>query len=442
MQTVSDQIAAALDRAHLLAGEKRARQAAEAATEVAVAANRAKDEFLATVSHELRTPLTAILGWARMLRHDDLDVETLVEGIDTIERNAKVQAQLIDDILDISRIISGKLRLNVERAPLVRVAQEAADTLRPATEARGITLSVAVDPAAIVSGDPDRLQQVVWNLLSNAVKFTPRGGQVSLRVDRDGDARCRITVSDTGRGITPAFLPHVFDRFRQADASSTRRHGGLGLGLAIVRHLVELHGGTIEAHSDGEGKGATFTVYLPLAAQGEPQLAADPAGPAPTNGAGNGGADCNARGAAGAPQPVPAPAFDCPPMLAGLRVLVVDDEADTRRLLAAVLQKCRANVTAAGSAAEALNVLDHFRPDVLLSDIGMPDEDGYSLIRKLRQRENAHAQTLPAIALTAYTRVEDRNRAISAGFQMYVTKPVEPAALVTAVARAVGRDGQ
>ncbi len=335
MQTVADQIAAALERVRLLAREKAAREAAEAASATAVAANRAKDEFLATVSHELRTPLTAILGWARMLRADDLDADTLAEAIETIERNAKVQAQLIDDILDISRIISGKLRLNVGPTRFVRVAQEAVDSLRPAADARGLTLAVTVDPAAVVSGDPDRLQQVVWNLLSNAIKFTPRGGHVALRVDRDGQ-RCRVSVADTGKGITPAFLPHVFDRFRQADASSTRRHGGLGLGLAIVRHLIELHGGTIEAHSDGDGKGARFEVLLPLVEPGPAAAAAR--GPRGTAG---GAADASRAG------------FDCAPVLAGLRVMVVDDEPDTRRLLAAVLQRCEAEVTVAGSVAEA-----------------------------------------------------------------------------------------
>jgi PAS domain S-box-containing protein len=439
MQTVADQIAAAIDRAHLLAREKKARADAEAAMEVAVSANRAKDDFLATVSHELRTPLTAILGWARMLHQDgegNLDAETIREAVETIERNAKVQAQLIDDILDISRIISGKLRLNVEPTPLDRVAQDAADTLRPAADARGIALAVWVDPQAVVSGDADRLQQVIWNLLSNAIKFTPRGGRVALAVEREDAGRCRIAVTDTGKGITPAFLPHVFDPFRQADASSTRRHGGLGLGLAIVRHLVELHGGTIDAHSGGEGKGSTFTVHLPLV----------PAHAAARRGAAAGAAASQQRRedgtAAAAPTLSPAAGantFECPPTLAGLRVLVVDDEPDTRRLLATLLQKCRAHVTAAASAAEALSALDSFRPDVLLSDLGMPGEDGYSLIRQLRRREDGDALALPAIALTAYARTEDRNRALAEGFHFYVTKPVEPNTLIAAVARAAGR---
>ncbi len=409
MQTVCDQIAMSLDRAALLAREQ--------------AANRAKDEFLATVSHELRTPLTAMLGWARLLRGESVDRETLDEGLETIERNAKAQAQLIEDILDISRIISGKLRLNVRPTDLALVVHEALDSVRPAAEAREIRLRVMIEhgptaggrsgPAGLVNGDPDRLQQIAWNLLSNAIKFTPRGGEVEVTVDRL-ESRARVSVSDTGRGISPDFLPYVFDRFRQADASSTRRHGGLGLGLAICRHLIELHGGTIEAHSAGEGRGSTFSFSLPLMPQGQSKP--------------------SVRRAAAAPPDV-AEATASVPTLGGLKVLVVDDEPDARRLLAAVLERCGASATAVGNVADALRALDGpQRPDIVVSDIGMPDEDGYSLIRHLRSREPERGGAIPVIALTAYTRHIDRVRAMEAGFQLYMTKPVEPAALVSSVA--------
>jgi CheY-like chemotaxis protein len=369
-----------------------------------------------------------------MLRGAECDPDTLNEGLDTIERNANAQAQLIDDILDISRIITGKLRMNVGPTDLGPVVHEALDAVRPAADARGIRLKVHLDggggggrsPAgALVSGDPVRLQQVVWNLLSNAIKFTPRGGTVSVTIDR-AESRARIVVTDTGRGITPDFLPYVFDRFRQADASSTRRHGGLGLGLSIVRHLVELHGGTIDAHSDGEGKGATFTVALPL-------MAARPDFPPRATG------HAEVGSSPPSPSSQPLPALECPPVLAGLRVLVVDDEPDARRLLAAVLGRCKAEVATAGGVAEALGEIDRARPHVLVSDIGMPDEDGYSLIRRVRQWDAAAGGHTPAIALTAYTRPADRVRVLSAGFQAYLPKPVEPAELVAAVASLAGR---
>jgi signal transduction histidine kinase/ActR/RegA family two-component response regulator len=402
----------------------------EGAREAAEGANRLKDEFLATVSHELRTPLTAMLGWARMLRGADVDRATLEEGLETIERNANAQAQLIEDLLDLSRIVTGKLRLTVRPTEIVPVVHEAIDSVRLAADSKGIRLRLIHEAlgqgGGLVNGDPDRLQQVVWNLLTNAIKFTPRGGAVSVRIDRVGSG-VRLSVSDTGRGIGPSFLPHVFDRFRQADASSTRRHGGLGLGLSICRHLVELHGGTIDARSDGEAKGATFTVMLPLMPPASDKVH-------PRRGRHAGGLDAphgtngnNERG------------FESWPVLAGLRVLVVDDEPDARRLLSAVLERCKAQVHVAASAAEAMAAMDAHRPDVLLSDIGMPGEDGYSLIARVRQLPPDRGGSIPAAALTAFARAEDRRRVLAAGFQAYLSKPVEPEALVSAVARLAGR---
>jgi PAS domain S-box-containing protein len=392
-----------------LAREQVARSEAEAAS-------RAKDEFLATVSHELRTPLNAILGWGRLLRTSKLNEESFTRGLETIERNAKLQVQLIDDLLDVSRIISGKLRLTVMPVELSSIIEAAIDSIQPAADAKRIRLQVLLDSnAGLISGDPDRLQQVVWNLLSNAVKFTGKEGRVQIRLQRI-DSHVEITTSDSGRGISPEFLPYVFDRFRQADSSISRMHGGLGLGLAIVRNLVELHGGSVRAQSPGEGLGATFTVQLPIAiAHGSGRFLAD-ADDVDPSGIGN---------QAG---------FEPSPSLKGVNILVVDDEADARDLLTVILEGCQAQVTTVTSPAEAYKTLEWLRPDVIISDIGMPGEDGYSLIRNVRLKEARERHGWkPAIALTAHARVEDRMRALSAGYQAHVAKPVEPAELVAVI---------
>jgi PAS domain S-box-containing protein len=402
------------EREQLLIREQAARAEAETA-------NRAKDEFLATVSHELRTPLNAILGWARMLRASQIDEDTMARALETIERNAKAQAQLIADLLDVSRITSGKLRLDVRSIDLVSLIKAAIDSVQPAADARGIRLQAVLDPrAGPVSGDPNRLQQVVWNLLSNAIKFTPKEGRVQVRLERI-NSHIEITVSDTGKGISADFLPYVFDRFRQADSTISRAYGGLGLGLAIVRHLVELHGGTVHAYSAGEGCGATFTVRLPLMIVRDSERFPDEAWK-------------RRHPTAGDEAP-----FECPPVLKGLRVLVVDDEVDVPQLLAAVLSLCGAEVTAVASVAEAIAAIQQMQPDIVVSDIGMPLEDGYSLIRRLRASEAERGTRIPAIALTAHARMEDRLRALSAGYDAHVAKPVEPAELVTVIASIVRR---
>jgi signal transduction histidine kinase/CheY-like chemotaxis protein len=389
--------------------------------------NRLKDEFLATLSHELRTPLTAVLGWTRLLGTGQLDEATAKRAIETIERNAQSQVQLIDDILDVSRVIRGKLRLNVRPVELATVIETAVDSVRPAAEAKGIRLQVVLDRrAGPVSGDPDRLQQVVWNLLSNAIKFTPKDGRVQVLLAR-ADSQLEVTISDSGQGIAQEFLPYVFDRFRQADPTTTRTHGGLGLGLAIVRHMVELHGCTVRAESRGAGSGATFRIRLPLLAMqpaeqspAEQPLATASAGAA-AQGTGNG------------------LHLECPPELENLRVLIVEDDPDSRELLIAVLQHCRAEVLAVARASDALDALDSWHPDVLVSDIEMPGEDGYGLIRKVRARPAGRGGQIPAAALTAYARAEDRMRALSAGFNIHVPKPVEPAELATVVASLADR---
>jgi signal transduction histidine kinase len=378
-------------------------------------ANRMKDEFLATLSHELRTPLNAMLGWAQVLRLGKLDPAASARALETIERNARSQAQLIADLLDVSRIITGKLRLDLQPVELRRIIEAVLDSVRPAADAKGIRLQTALDPlASPVLGDADRLQQVIWNLLSNAIKFTPREGAVEVRL-RQTAANAEVRVSDSGVGIRPDFLPYVFDRFRQAESSITRSHGGLGLGLSIVRHLVELHGGTVEVQSEGEGKGAAFTVLLPvrssLSEEILPLVASErQAGP-----------------------------WGNPALLAGLRVLVVEDEADTRELLVTALEQCGAQVTAVPSAAAALEQLDSGPADVLVSDLGMPDEDGYSLIRKVRARAPGQGGSVPAAALTAYARAEDRSRVLASGFQMHLPKPIDPGDLVNMVASLAGR---
>ena len=401
------QAAIAMDNAQLYELSQNERAKAEAA-------NRAKDEFLATISHELRTPLNAIIGWSHILRQRSLDEATVTRALETVERNAKAQAQLIEDILDVSRVISGRLRLHSERVDMALIINGAVDSVQLAADSKGINLSMVVDASVRhTSGDSQRLQQVVWNLLSNAIKFTPAGGRVEVRLERV-ESNLQIKVSDTGQGISSDFLPLVFDRFHQADTSSTRRQGGLGLGLAIVRHLVELHGGSVYAESPGEGCGATFTVRLPLILRSKrstrPRI------------------DTESLGAS------PAKAHVLPPSLDGVQVLLVDDDSDTLQILTVVLAESNANVQTASSVAEALEMLQWCQPDVLVSDLAMPDEDGYSLIGKLRARESEGHKTIPAVALTAYVRVEDRVRALSAGFNMFVPKPVEPNELIAAIA--------
>ena len=383
-------------------------------------ANRAKDEFLATLSHELRTPLNAILGWSKMIGDSHLNEEARVRAIETIQRNARIQAQLIDDILDVSRIISGKLKLEVRPIDLSSVVESAVESVLPAAEAKDIRLQRILDSGnCLISGDPNRLQQVVWNLLSNAVKFTPKGGRVQVRLERV-NSHIEIIVTDTGIGIPPDVLPFIFDRFRQGDSSTNRQHGGLGLGLAIVRHLVEMHGGSVEAESEGKGKGSTFTVSLPMIAMRSIETSSqDNDREHPTGG-----------------RNVP---FEYTPELIGLHILVVDDEEDGRALVVTVLEKCGARVTAVDSAAEAFQKIQELRPDLLISDIGMPGEDGYSLIRKVRALPPERGGHIPAAALTAYARVEDRMRVLRSGFQIHIPKPVEPAELVAVVASLSGR---
>jgi len=394
---------------------KRAEEEVREAYEEARAANRAKDEFLATLSHELRTPLSAIVGWTHMLRTGQLDSGTAARAIETIDRNARVQTQLISDILDVSRIVSGKLHLEVRPLELASTIAAALDTVRPSADAKGVVLVSSLEPAGMpVSGDPDRLQQVVWNLLANAIKFTPRGGRVELRLRR-ANTHAEVVVEDTGPGIPRAFLPHVFERFRQADGSSTRAHGGLGLGLAIVRHLVEAHGGTVRAENAAEGTGSVFTVRLPIMGHEPPMLAA--------------------------PADAPALTLQRSQDLEGLRVLVVDDEADTRDMVCAILKSQGAQVEVASSAAAALAALPDARPHILVSDVEMPGQDGYELIRQVRLLPGEAGGKVPAAALTAYARPEDRMRALMAGFQIHVPKPVQPAELVAVVASLAGRTG-
>jgi PAS domain S-box-containing protein len=393
----------------LLASEKEARRQAEIA-------NRTKDEFLATVSHELRTPLNAILGWTRMLRTGAVEPKSLGRVLETIERNARAQTQLVEDILDVSRIIAGKLRVNIQKTDLHGVARASLDAVRPAAEAKGVVLAADLQPgSAEFCGDPDRLQQVIWNLLSNAIKFTPKDGTVELRIER-ARSDVRITVTDSGSGIAPAALPHVFTRFWQADSSITRAQGGLGLGLAIVRHLVEVHGGVVDAHSEGEGKGARFIVQMPVRAVSPPSG--------------------ESAGENGSETPLPEePRVVAEKMLRGLDVLVVDDEPDARELVTAVLVKCGASVRTASTVDDAVARLREQRPDVLISDIGLPSEDGYALIRRVREIDPG----VPAAALTAYASPDDHRRALARGFHAHVSKPVEPVDLALLVASLAGR---
>jgi signal transduction histidine kinase/CheY-like chemotaxis protein len=389
----------------LLLDERRARAEAEAA-------NRIKDEFLATLSHELRTPLTSLLGWASLLRGYDVDESMLEKGLQTIERNARVQTQLIDDLLDVSRIISGKLHLDVRPVAISSAIEAAITVVRPASDAKGIRLTYQRDPViGAISGDSARLQQVVWNLLSNAVKFTPERGHIEVRLEQR-DAHVRLTISDNGQGISQEFLPRVFDRFRQADSSTTRDYGGLGLGLAIVRHLVELHGGTVRAESAGEGRGASFCVTFPLIAERIESAVVNHSGEYRLS-------DSKA--------------------LNGLRVLIVDDEPDARQIITTLIQRTGAEVFACESAHEALEALENWHPDVLMSDIAMPGEDGYSLINKVRSLPADRGGHVPAAAFTAYAREEDRKRALEAGYQMHIAKPISSGKLVAMIAQLAGR---
>jgi CheY-like chemotaxis protein/nitrogen-specific signal transduction histidine kinase len=396
---------AAEERKALLESERAARSEAERMSNL-------KDEFLATLSHELRTPLNAILGWAQVLRSTGKDREDFLKGLETIERNARVQTQMVEDLLDMSRITSGKVRLDVQAISPVSFIEAAIESVRPAADAKGIHIEQRLDArAGPISGDASRLQQVIWNLLSNAIKFTPRGGGVSVALERVNTC-VEITVADTGSGIKPEFIPYLFERFRQGDASTTRLHGGLGLGLSIVKSLVELHGGTVRAESPGEGGGARLRVILPVAgARPNRQMPADHE---------------RSTGAATLE-------------LEGLRVLVVDDQADARELAARVLDDASAQVRTAASSADALRIVEEWTPHVLVTDVGMPDVDGYQLLRSIRALDPERGGRTPAIALTAFARSEDRTRALRSGFLAHVPKPVDPSELVATVASVAGR---
>jgi PAS domain S-box-containing protein len=393
----------------------------ERAKRDAEAASRAKEDFLAVLSHELRTPLSAVYGWARMLRSGQLEGEAVSRALDVIMRNADAQVRLIEDLLDVSRIIAGKMRLDVRPVDLQGVIQDAIDAVRPAADAKEIRLQCVLDPRAVgMTGDPDRLQQVVWNLLINAVKFTPKRGRVQVHLQRS-NSHVEIVVTDTGQGISEEQLPHLFERFHQAGRIGTRSHTGLGLGLALVRHLVELHGGTVTAQSPGEGQGATFTVVLPVAIAHREQEERE-ARVHPTARAGS----ISAVG----------------PSLRGVRVLVVDDDRDSLDLVESILGSSGAEVRGCASASEGLTALQEWRPDVLISDIEMPGEDGYTFIRKVRALDFTEGGKTPALALTAYGRIEDRLRTLSAGYGMHVSKPVDPAELAAIVASLAGRSSE
>jgi PAS domain S-box-containing protein len=403
-----EELASSLEQ--MIEAERAARSSAERM-------NVMKDEFLGTLSHELRTPLHAILGWSQLLgMNEDVDDE-LQEGLDAIERNARAQTQLIDDLLDMNRIVSGKIRLDVQRTDVAPVIEAAILSVRPSADAKGIRLRTILDPVAgPVTGDPARLQQVVWNLLTNAIKFTPKGGHVDVILERV-NSHLEITVHDSGMGINPDFLPVVFERFRQGDSSTSRSFGGLGLGLSIVKTLVELHGGTVRAKSLGEGQGATFIVSLPLAALR------------------NGERRDHPKAHSAAPEVVDCETID----LAGITVLVVDDEADARTLIERVLERCKAHVITASSAGEGLEKLKSERPDVLISDIGMPETDGYQFVRQVRKLSPKEGGRIPAIALTAFARTEDRTRAMMAGYNIHIAKPIEAQELLATVVSVTGR---
>jgi PAS domain S-box-containing protein len=406
-----------LEREQLLA-------TAQAAQKEAEQANRLKDEFLATASHELRTPLTAVLGWSRMLRTGKLDAENSARALESIERNATLQTKLIDDLLDVSRIITGKLTLDRRAIEIAHVVSDAVNTVLPAADAKNITIETSFDAeAGPVLGDANRLQQVVWNLLSNAVKFTPKNGRIEVALQRV-NSEVQVSVGDSGEGISSEFLPYVFDRFSQGDGKTTRSHTGLGLGLAIVRQLVELHGGTVNAHSDGPGRGATFKLQLPVLS-----ITRVPSSKSAAS-------DLTLTRT----RVTDALSIECPPRLDGVRVLVVDDDSDTRQMLKAVLSECQAEVITAVSAAEAIKEIERRKPDVLISDLGMPEQDGYELIKQVRATESADNRArIPALALTAYAKAEDRVRALAGGYQVHLSKPVEPVELVLVVANLAGR---
>jgi signal transduction histidine kinase/ActR/RegA family two-component response regulator len=394
---------------------------AQTAEEHAEEASHLKDDFLATVSHELRTPLNAVLGWARMLIAKQLTPEREAHALDTIERNAASLAHIIDDLLDVSRIIAGRLQMSLQPVDIATLSQAAVDVVKPLAGQKRIDLrfSAGPDGPALVSGDGERLQQVIWNLLTNAVKFTGEGGRVDVSIAAVG-SMVELRVADTGQGISPDFLPHIFERFRQADGAPSRRHGGLGLGLAIARQLVEMHGGSVRAVSEGVGRGATFTVRLPIlgsdaAAEREAMLR-----------------DRRSARSPGSPSPRVQ-------RLDNLRILVVDDHDDSRTLTTLLLTQTGATVDAVATAREALQRVEVQRPDVLVSDIGLPDEDGYSLIRQIRLRQTEHGGAVPAIALTGYARADDRDRALAAGFQAHIAKPVDFAELLATIADVAGR---
>lgn len=395
------------EKKQLLENERLARSEAERA-------NRIKDEFLATLSHELRTPLNAILGWSQLILQGTMKKEDIQRGLETIERNARAQNKLIEDLLEMSSIISGKVRLDVQRLDFGAIAEAAVESVAPAAEAKGIRIRKTIDPAAcLVSGDNNRLQQIIWNLLSNAVKFTPKGGTVEVIVERVA-SHLEVTVKDSGAGIKPEFLAYVFDRFRQADSSLTRNHGGLGLGLAIVKQLVGLHGGTVRAESEGEGQGASFIVTLPVAPI-------------------NDGRERSHLATSIHPQ-----SDDERIVLSGMRILVIDDEQDARELIQEVLTQYEADVITAASAMEGLEILKRQRPDVMISDIGMPEKDGYQFIREVRSLPATHGGKTPAIALSAFAHSEDRTRAMIAGYQMHLSKPVESHELIASIGNLTG----
>ncbi len=410
---LASRAAVAIETARLFDSRRRLVESERAARTQAEEAGRLKDDFLATLSHELRAPLTAIVGWSSVLqRQSAADRDLLQRGLSVIDRNIKLQLQLIDDLLDMSRIVAGKMRLDVQTVDLREAIWNAISAVQPAADAKGVSIHSVLDPlAGPMRGDLNRLQQIVWNLLSNAVKFTPKGGHVQVSLERV-NSHVEIVVADTGQGIDAAFLPYVFERFRQADPSSTRRYGGLGLGLAIVKHLTELHGGTVKVKSPGPGLGATFTVELPLLIVHSPEEELHRRHPS-------------------SERETDKPQF---PSLEGITVLAVDDEADAREVIKMVLEGCGARVDTAASAAEGLRLYERGRYDVILSDIGMPEEDGLAFIRKVRERESGDGGRTPAAAFTAFARTDDRIRVLRAGYQMHLAKPVEPVELATAVA--------
>lgn len=410
--------AVAIDNARLYEASQRAVENEREGRAEIERISELKDVFLASLSHELRTPLTAIFGWAQLLRRPDVDLEKIRKGLEIIERNTRLQIHLIDDLLDTSRIASGKLRIDAQLIEAAPVIEGALETVRLAAHAKGIRIEKILDTSAgPIYGDPGRLEQIMWNLLSNAIKFTPKQGKVRVLLERV-NSHIEISVTDTGIGFKPEFLPHAFERFRQADSSTTRQYGGMGLGLAIVKHLVEMHGGTISVSSPGEGLGCTFTIRLPFAAVHRKNQEQERAHPKAV--------------------PVFNPDFDLPD-LSGIKALVVDDEVDARDLIKYELEDCKAEVITAESAKEALEQLKKHKPDILVSDIGMPEMDGYELIRQVRALERSTGRRLPAIALTAFARSEDRTRALQAGFQIHVAKPVDSSEFLATIASLVDR---